>query len=109
MPFKEFAIGDAMEEVRFTVGGEKFTAVPANRLIGNALIRYTESLERGQVYLANASFIRDCMTDDSADRFLNRMDSKSDPITLQTVGEVLNWLIGEVYGKYQGSDDSGKA
>lgn len=108
MPFKEFEIADAGEETRFTVGGEKFTGVPANRLPGNALVRYTEALERGRVYEANITFVRDCLTGDSADRFLNRMDSKDNPITLKTLGDILNWLVGEVYGKFSSSDDEGK-
>lgn len=108
MPHMDFKVSDASEEVTFTIGGDKFAGVPVNRLPGETLIKYTEMLEKGNLYEANRVFLSDCLTEESATRFFERLASKEDPIDLSTMGKVLNWLVADVYGRFSIQDDEGK-
>ena len=108
MPHQDFKVSEASEGVTFTIGGDKYEGLPVNRLPGETLIKYTELLEKGDLYKANRQFISDCLTEESAARFFERLSSKENPIDLATMGKVLNWLVADVYGKFSVVDDEGK-
>lgn len=108
MPHMDFKVSDASEDVTFTLGGDKFSGVPVNRLPGETLIKYTELLEKGSLYQANRYFLAECLTEESSSLFFERLSSKENPIDLATMGKVLNWLVADVYGRFSIQDEEGK-
>ena len=94
---KEFSIEEALESVPFKIGGDVFHAVPAGRLPALAQLRYSQQVSAGQLYEAHLRFFQDALEEDSVPKFVERLDSKGNPIPLHTMAEVANWLIGSVY------------
>jgi hypothetical protein len=97
IPIKEFNLNEALESVPFKIGPDVFHAVPAGRLPALAQLRYSQQVAAGNLYEAHVRFFRDALEDEYTDKFLERLDSKGNPITLHTMAEVANWLIGDVY------------
>ena len=94
---KEFSLNEETEPVPFKIGPDLFHAVPAGRLPAMAQLRYSQQVQAGQLYEAHLRFFRDALEDECVDKFLDRLDSKSNPITLHTMAEVADWLIGTTY------------
>lgn len=94
---KEFSLSEETEPVPFKIGGDVFHAVPAGRLPALAQLRYSQQVSAGQLYEAHLRFFRDALEDECVDKFIERLDSKANPITLHTMAEVANYLIGDVY------------
>ncbi len=97
VPIKEFSLDEATEPVPFKIGPDVFHAVPAGRLPALAQLRYSQQVAAGNLYEAHVRFFRDALEDECVDKFLDRLDSKGNPITLHTMAEVANWLIGDTY------------
>lgn len=108
MPTKTFPVTESTEDVVFVIEEDTFTAVPASRLPGSVMLHYVELIEKGSIYEANAYFVEAALTEGSAKLFMDRLNSKENPITLRTMGKVVNWLFGEVYGIFSGEDAEGK-
>lgn len=97
VPIKEFSLTEETEPVPFKIGGDVFHAVPAGRLPALAQLRYSQQVGAGNLYEAHVRFFRDALEDECIDKFLDRLDSKGNPINLHTMAEVANWLIGDLY------------
>lgn len=95
MSKKSFATTEALDAVEFDIDGEDFIAVPPNRLPANVLIRYSETVQEGRLYEAHKHFFAGVLTDESAERFNARLNSKENPITLPLMIEVAEFLVTE--------------
>lgn len=84
-----------MDKISFKIGEDVFHAIAPDSLPGNVLIRYAEQVQAGKLYEANTTFFSRALIDESADLFAFRMDSKENPINLQTMADVVEWLMGE--------------
>jgi hypothetical protein len=105
---KEFKLSEEKEPVPFKIGTDIFHAVPPGRLPANVQIRYAEHVGDGKLYEAHRRFFRDALEDASVERFMERLDSKEEPITLHVMAQVANWLLGEVYSGDENPTDAPK-
>lgn len=90
---KEFKISNLMEPISFKVGDDVFTAIAPDQLPGNIIIRYAEQAQAGKLYEATTTFFSRVLVDESADLFAFRLDSKENPITLDVLLKVVEWLM----------------
>lgn len=96
---KQFKVAAATEALEFEVGDDKFTARPANRLPGVTLIRYVETIQEGHVYRAHLEFFEKALVEESSTRFLARLEDPDNPITLEIMVSVCEWLV-ESYSSF---------
>lgn len=89
---KEFEVASSEKPIQFKIGEDVFTAVAPDMLPANVLIRYTESLQSGKMHEANINFFKRVFDEESAAKFNDRMDDPKNPITLDTMVEVVDWL-----------------
>ena len=90
---KEFKVSNSSEKIEFKIGDDVFKAVAPDKLPGNVLIRYAEQVQGGKLYEANQTFFSRALDDESATLFNHRMDSKENPITLEIMADVVEWLM----------------
>lgn len=83
--------------IEFEIDGDQFTAIPASRLPGGALDRYFKAVSAGDIFEAHHDFFQVVLDKKSYDLFVERFNSTERPITLQMLGEVSGWLLGEEY------------
>lgn len=92
---KKFDIGKASEPLEFEIGEDKFTALPANRLPGAILINYVEEVSEGKVYSGHKHFFEKALLPESSALFTERLSDPENPIPLQQMIEVAEWLTTE--------------
>lgn len=92
---KMFKISAAQEPLEFQIDDDSFTAIAPNRLPGNVLIAYVEDVQEGRVYLGHRNFFARALLPESAERFEERLNSVENPIPLQQMIEVAEWLTTE--------------
>lgn len=92
---KVFKISEALAPLEFEIDGDSFVAIAPNRLPGNVLISYVEDVQEGRVYKGHKDFFAKALVPESAERFAGRLDSVENPIPLQQLIEVAEWLTGE--------------
>lgn len=92
---KVFKIAEALEPLEFDIDNDSFVAIAPNRLPGNVLISYVEDVQEGRVYKGHKDFFAKALIPESAERFAERLDSVENPIPLQQLIEVAEWLTGE--------------
>lgn len=102
---KEFAVSSSMEPLKFKIGDDVFTAVAPDRLPGNVLVRYAETVNTGKLYDANVQFFNSVMDAESSELFKGRLDSLENPITLETMMRVVEWLV-EQYSNLKSQDST---
>lgn len=90
---KEFTVAETGEPISFKIGKDVFKAVPAERLPGNIIIRYAEQVNEGKLYIANKTFFNRVLEDESSELFHHRLDSKENPITLEVMTQVVEYLV----------------
>lgn len=89
---KEFKVSNSDEKIAFKIGDDTFYAISPDRVPGNVLIRYAEAVQTGRLYEANTVFFNRALDKASAELFNHRMDSDENPITLETMMKVVEWL-----------------
>lgn len=92
---KVFKIAEAMAPLEFEIGNDSFVAIAPNRLPGNVLIAYVEEVQEGRIYQGHKNFFAKALVPESAERFAERLDSVENPIPLQQMIEVAEWLTEE--------------
>lgn len=92
---KVFKISEAMDPLEFEIDGDTFVAIAPNRLPGNVLITYVEEVGEGKVYLGHKHFFERALMPESAAKFSERLDSVENPIPLQQMIQVAEWLTTE--------------
>lgn len=90
---KEFKVAEAADLIEFKIGSDVFKAIAPERLPGNVLIRYAETVQAGKLYEAHQVFFTRALDKESAELFNHRLDSKENPIPLNTMAEVAEWLV----------------
>lgn len=89
---KEFKVSNSSEKISFKIGDDVFHAVAPDKLPGNVLIRYAEEVQAGKLYDANEKFFNRALDKTSAELFNHRLDDQENPITLETMMQVVEWL-----------------
>jgi len=102
---KIFKTAVAQEPLEFELDGETFIAIAPNRLPGNVLISYVEDVTEGKVYVGHKKFFEKALVKDSAEKFAERLDSNENPINLQQMIEVAEWLVNE-YSAFTVGDEA---
>lgn len=106
MSKKTFNVTKTDEPITFDVDGEEFEAIPADRLPAGALATYFQHINEGNLFKAHDAFFQTVLTDDSYKRFNERLNSKDNPITVQVLGDIAAWLLGDEYmGGKAGEED----
>lgn len=90
---KEFTVADTTEPLEFKIGKDVFKACAPEMLPGNVIIRYTEKVNAGKLHEAHQEFFNRVLDKESADLFNFRLDSKDNPINLNTMANVAAWLM----------------
>lgn len=92
---KIFKAAAAQEPLEFEIDGDNFVAIAPNRLPGNVLIAYVEDVQEGRVYQGHKNLFDKSLLPESAVRFNERLNSVENPINLQQMIEVAEWLTQE--------------
>ena len=90
---KEFKVSNSTEKIAFKIGDDVFYAISPDKIPGNVLIRYAENVQSGRLYEANTTFFNRALDKTSAELFNHRMDSDENPITLDVMMKVVEWLM----------------
>jgi hypothetical protein len=90
---KEFQVSNSMDPIEFKIGNDIFKAIASDQVPGNIIIRYAEQAQAGKLYEAVTTFFARVLEPESADLFSHRMDSKDNPITLDVLLKVVEWLM----------------
>lgn len=93
---REFGISDSTKDMEFKVTGEQFIAKAPSKVPANIVTRYTEMVNRGMLHQAHVMFFNAVLPQESEERFMIRLDSVENPITLSQMANVANWLM-EIY------------
>lgn len=97
MSKKTFNVTKTEEPITFDVDGEEFEAIAADRLPAGALATYFQYINEGNLFKAHDSFFETVLTEESYKRFNDRLNSKENPITVQVLGDIAAWLLGDEY------------
>lgn len=97
MSKKTFNVTKTEEPITFDVDGEEFEAIPADRLPAGALAAYFQHINDGNLFKAHDAFFETVLTEDSYKRFDARLNSKENPITVNVLGDIAAWLLGDEY------------
>ncbi len=99
--FKDFGSPVAdKEEISFSLHGEKFTAVP--QIQGRILMSFVERASSNDPAAAAAitiEFFEKVLTDESWERFNALTSSKTKVVSVETLAEIVSWLIEEYAGR----------
>lgn len=82
------------DPIEFTLYGEKFKAVSA--IQGRVLIdiiRASTSSDNDESAAMVEGFFKKVLVDESWDRFSTMLDSKDHIVTVETLGEIVGWLV----------------
>lgn len=94
---KTFNVTKTDEPITFAVDEDEFEAIPADRLPAGSLADYFQNINEGNLFKAHDSFFSAILTEDSYKRFNDRLHSKESPITVQVLGDIAAWLLGDEY------------
>ena len=97
MSKKTFNVTKTDEPITFSVDGDEFEAIPADRLPAGALATYFSHIQAGDLFKAHDAFFETVLTEDSYARFNERLNSKENPITVSVLGDIASWLLGDEY------------
>lgn len=100
---KKFSLGTVAKPVTFSIDTDDFEAIPANRLPAEALASYFQLINEGKLFDAHKTFFKTVLTEESSVLFSERMSSTDSPITVTLLGEIVSWLLSEIY--MSGGDD----
>jgi len=106
MKTKKFSVGKLGEPVKFSVDDDEYEAVPANRLPAAIIAKYFEKLNESRIFDAHDILFKAVLTEESAKRFFERLESTENPITVNVMGDIAAWLLGEVYMSGEAGDES---
>jgi hypothetical protein len=87
-----------LEEVAFSVGGERFECLPVcpATVLFDYAARDTNTVR--QQYEAAVAFIVGVLDDDE-ERFRKALTSKANPVDYETIAAVVSWLVGHYTGR----------
>jgi hypothetical protein len=98
--FKDFGAGKdnnaSAEPISFKLHGEDFDCIP--RLQGKTLLEFVElanSENAGDSAKVTRTFFSKVMTDATYERFNALLDDKEKIVTVETLSEIIGWLIEE--------------
>ena len=106
MSKKTFNVTKTEEPITFNVDEDEFEAIPADRLPAGALATYFQLINEGNLFKAQDAFFETVLTEDSYKRFNDRLNSKDNPITVQVLGDIAAWLLGDEYMGGKASEDA---
>lgn len=85
------------QPIVFTIDKENFEAIPAACLSAGEIAKYFQCLADGSLFKAHDDFFQTVLTEESYMRFNKRLNSKDNPITVKTLGDISSWLLGDEY------------
>jgi len=94
--------GSPSEPIQFRIGEDIFKAVPdipAETIIRLSKNKLTLTSENGEdPFIGFKAMLAEILYEDSYKLFVSRLGDKDRPIGVQTLKDVVEWLIGEKYG-----------
>lgn len=103
---KKFSVGKIGEPVKFSVDDDEFEAIPANSLPAGHLVKYFEKINDAKIFEAHELFFQAVLTEESYKLFYDRLNSTEKPITINVMGDIAAYLLGDVYMQGEASAES---
>lgn len=101
--FKDFGSGDSnTEPISFSIHGEEFHCKPAiqgKTLLG--IVAGAESEDSAVVAQTIEKFFNLALLKESQERFDELLKDESKIVTIETLGEITSWLVGEYTSRPQ--------
>lgn len=94
---KTFNIIKTDQSFTFTVDKDLFEAIPADKVSASLLASYFQHIMDGNLFKAHDFFFETVLTEESYKRFNDRLNSKTNPITIFVLGDIAAWLIGDQF------------
>lgn len=83
--------------IKFEIDEDEFEAVAPKNVPASVLETYFKNVKNGEIFEAHRQFFVQVLTDESHKIFVDRLISRENPITLEMLGEISSWLIGDEY------------
>lgn len=101
--FKDFGSGTAAEEkepIVFKLHEEEFTCIPAlqGRVLMDLVTRSQSEDAAESIGVIN-TFFSHALTDESLERFNALLEDKERIVNMETLGEIISWLVEEYSGR----------
>jgi hypothetical protein len=100
--FKDFGTGGEIsaEPITFKLHGEDFTAIPTIQgKVLMDLVTKSQSEDSIEAMGTISSFFNSVLVDESLERFNSLLEDKERIVTMETLGEIVGWLIQEYSGR----------
>lgn len=100
--FKDFGSGGEVsaDPITFKLHGEDFTAIPVIQgKVLMDLVTKSQSEDAIEAMGTVSSFFNNVLTDESLSRFNALLEDKERIVTMETLGEIVGWLIQEYSGR----------
>lgn len=94
---KKFTNTASEETIKFEIDGDEFEAVAPKHMPASVLETYFKNIKAGDLFDAHNNFFKEALTEASHKIFTDRLMSRENPITLEMLGEVSSWLLGDEY------------
>lgn len=96
--YKDFGAGNSGEKepIVFKLHGEEFTCIPTiqGKTLMN-LVSRSQSEDPTETMAVVETFFNKVLVDESLERFNNLLDDKDRIVSMDTLGEVITWLVEE--------------
>lgn len=100
--FKDFGTGGevASEPITFKLHGEEFTAIPTIQgKVLMDLVSKSQSEDSIEAMNTISKFFSSVLVDESLERFDALLEDKERIVTMETLGEIIGWLVEEYSGR----------
>lgn len=94
---KKFTNTASEETIKFSVEDDEFEAIAPRNVPASILETYFKNIKAGDLFDAHNNFFGEVLTEESHKVFTDRLSSREKPITLETLGEISSWLLGDIY------------
>jgi hypothetical protein len=101
--YKDFGAGSATEEkepIVFKIHDEEFTCIPVIQgKVLMDLVSRSQSEDPNEALGVINSFFSKVLVDESLERFDSLLEDKNRIVTMETLGEIIAWLVEEYSGR----------
>lgn len=100
--FKDFGSGGEVntEPINFKLHGEEFTAIPTIQgKVLMDLVSKSQSEDSIEAMGTITKFFDSVLVDESIERFNALLEDKERIVTMETLGEIIGWLVEEYSGR----------
>jgi hypothetical protein len=101
--YKDFGVGttvEGKEPIVFKLHDEEFTAIPTIQgKVLMDLVSKSQSEDPAEAMSVVGTFFEKVLVDESLERFNALVEDKERIVTMETLGDVISWLVEEYSGR----------